>query len=280
MTNYDDLQFTCQNQKTEMQQFLDSFVIDFDEFNPVEFPSWVNFIGRITRFPDIFLIDVLTSCFIIRYNLQIRSKIVSFIISLIVATMTDNLLALATNHKLAILEEQLLIPFFIPVWILLNFVPFDIIYKLLRLLKPIVGWFAGFLLGQAVTMGVDAASDLFPSDLFLIALISIGFGLAKYIVILIYARATNQQCCNIFIVLFEVIVAFSMYYWFTDLGHISDKFWFDKEYVRFVVELTIAFFETLRFVVPERFYVAIYSIFERIVSFFVPYYGSTWAPDQ
>lgn len=262
---------------------IDSFTIDFSEFQPQDFKSWVKVIGEISYELILYTINVLASCYFIRQYIPIRSKIVSFVLSLFFSTMHLNLQAVLSNLHLPVLEQQDLIILFLPIWILFNFTPFDIIFKIFRLFRPILGFFGGYVIGQAVVNFTDTADSKYPADFFLISITVIGCSMAQYFLVLLYFKATKPKeakCFNIFIILFEVFVAFNAYYWLTDLGHISNTLWFDKKDVKFCVQIAVGVLEFFRYLIPEFVYVAIYKFFESIVAFFIPYYGNTWVPSE
>ena len=250
--------------------------IDFEDFQPNQLSSWIQLLSLIPRFPYFYLFDCICACYLVRNFVRINSRILSFVITAFVASMTDNLFAATHDRRLALFENQDLLIYFTPVWIIFNCCPFDVFYKIFNFIRPLIGLLNGALLAQAVTIGTDVAVEFYPSDLIIIFAFGIVFGIAKYILIFVTQRSLKQNGLNIFVFLFEVIVAFCMYYWFTDLGHISDKFWFDKEYVRFFSMVTVAIIDSIRTILPESFITAICNLFSSFVAYFVPYYGSIW----
>lgn len=258
---------------------FENFKLEISEdFCVTDLYSWIQLINFMPRFPIQYIVDCFCCCYSVRSNLRISSRILSFIIALFLSTMADNLTNITHDRKLATFEDQNLIIYFIPIWLLFNAFPYDIVFKVARFFRPIIGFFSGALIGLSTTQGVDTGIELFANDFIKVILLGLLFGSVNDLVVMCTAKTMKQAGTNAFITIFECFIAFTMYYWFTDLGHISDKFWFDKEYVRFFVILTIATLEAIRSVVPEKVYLAIYHFFESIVTWFYPYYGSTWVP--
>ena len=265
-----------------MWKFLDNFIldIDFDEFRADQLSSWVHIMSLIPRFPHFYLLECICACYFVRFFVTIDSRILSFIIAAFAATMTDNLISAGYDRRLCLFEDPRLLIYFTPVWLILNCYPFDVIFKILNFFRPFLGLANGALLALSVTIGVDIGVEFYPSDFVTIFFYGIFFGIAKYLLIFVTQRCLKQNGLNIFVFIFEALVAFSMYYWFTDLGHISDVFWFDKEYVRFFAVATVAVIDAVRILLPESFVDSICKGVSTAVGYFIPYYGSIWIQNK
>jgi len=252
---------------------------DFEEFDPKKLSTWIELINFVPRFPIPYVLDCVCSCYLVRSSLNVITPILSFVFTLFIATLSDNLTSYGNNRKPAVFEHPWLIPVFSLVWFAYNMFPFDIVYFITKLLAPIVVFVSGVLAGRDVCHGIDVGVNLFPSSTMPAFLFGIFFAFSKYISLFIFARTTKQDIRNVFIVLFEVTIGASLYYWLTDLGHISNTLWFDKEEMRLLVHLVLGLLEFVRHFLPDSVYEAIWGFFSKIVSYFIPYYGKTWTPE-
>ena len=266
-----------------MSLFLIFFLLkinmfDFEEFDPKKLSTWIDLINFIPRFPIIFIIDCITVCFLIRLKLKISVPLISFTFTLLLSTMSDNLTSFGNNRKPAVFEHPFLIPIFSIIWFLFNYFPFDLIFKIFKLFFSILSLLIGFLSGRDVCHGIDVGINLFPSSTFSAFLFGIFFSFLKFYIIFIFSKIIKQKFENIFVILFEIILNGSLYYWFTDLGHISYTLWFDKEEMRLVVLIFSSILAFLRHFIKESFYNYFGNLISKFFSYFIPYYGKTWIP--
>lgn len=254
-----------------------NFNIDFEDFDYKKLISWERLLNDTPRFPILCIADCILCCYLIRSQLKIRRPLVSFVFALALCTMADNAEAFLNRRKLAIFTNPYFIPFITVVWILYNYTPFDLLYKITRLLSPFIAIIAGFIAGRDITHGIDLAVNIFPKDLLSTLATGILFAAAKYLAISVFGRLTKQNSYrSAGPILFGILIGANAYYWFTDLGHFSNTYWYDKEQMKLFVSGLLSLFGLLHFLIPDRFFSSIWDGIEYVFGLFVPYYGKTW----
>lgn len=251
---------------------------DIEEFQPSNINTWIKLINQIPRIPYLLIVEIFCSCFLIRSLLNFRKPIFSLICSLIICSMTENLSSVLRNRKLAIFENYLISPFTLIAWQLINYFPFDLVYKLFHSLSLLIYIFNGFMIGHDITLGIDEAIYMYPESSIYAILFGIAFGASRHIAIYIFGRALGQNVPSAGPIIFESSLGALAYYYLTDLGHISYSFWYDKELMRLVVIISMSVFGLINFFVPGEYFTKLYDIVEKCVFFFIPYYGSKWYP--
>ena len=266
--------------KDFFQKVFYSKLPEIEDFDYQNLNCWIKLINQFPRIPFIFIFECILSCYFIRLFVRIKKPIFSLLLTIFVASMTENLSSLFKNRKLAIFENYLLLPFILFFWILYNFFPFDLVFKLSKLMSLLFYVLNGFVVGQNITLGIDEAIYMFPKSTFPVLLTGIFYGAAKNIIIYIFARVTNQKTRSAGPVIFGCSLGALIYYYLTDLGHISDSMWFDKEQMRLIVIITMSVLGIFHFLIPDWLFTECYNGFGKFVDFFIPYYGSTWIPTR
>lgn len=253
---------------------IDHFIQDFDYKN---IHSWEKLLNDIPRFPFINIADCILCCYLIRSQLKFSSSLVSLVFTLFLCTITDNTECYLNRRKLAIFQNTYLAPFIVAVWILYNFVPFDLVYKITRILSPFLSIIAGFIAGRDISRGIDMAVNIHPKDFVSILITGIVFASVKYLSIFLCGQITHQTTYrSIGPIIFGVFIGANAYYWLTDLGHISYTFWYDKEFMKLCVSVFMSVLGFLHFIIPDKIFISIWHDIEYIFGLFIPYYGRTW----
>lgn len=251
---------------------------DIEEFIPSNINSWIKLINQIPRIPYLLIIEILCSCFFIRSSLMFATPIFSLICSLIICSMTENLSSQLKSRKFAIFENYLIAPFTLIAWQLINYFPFDLFYKLLNCLSFLVYMLNGFIIGHDITLGIDEAIYMYPESSIYAILYGIAFGAARHIAIYVIGRFLGQKTPSAGPVIFQSCLGALAYYYFTDLGHISYSFWYDKETMRLVVIVAMSFFGLINRFTPAKYFTKLCELIEKAVFYIIPYYGSKWIP--
>jgi hypothetical protein len=255
-----------------------SWALDAGEFNPASISSWISLLNFIPRFPYLYIADAITSAFIVRSSTTIGNPLVSFVLGLLVATFSDNCDAIFNNRKLATFEQPLLVPIFAAAWLAFNFCPFDLVLKISTFLTPLGAFASAFLAGRDLTRGVDLGVTYYPTNWIPVILTGVVFGAGKYILLHAYSAFYRQRARSAGPIIFGITAAALSYYWFTDLGHLSNTLWFDKEEARFAVLVGLSIFGVVRSLVADSAFTASYDWLGAVIGAVVPYYGATWAP--
>ncbi|OHT03472.1 hypothetical protein TRFO_06735 [Tritrichomonas foetus] len=251
---------------------------EIEEFQPTDIAMWIKLVNKFPHMPYLFLIECVCACYFIRSFVKIHKPIFSLLFTLFVVSLTDNLSSIMRNRKLAVFENYLIAPFTLFFWILYNYFPFDLIYKLSKCISMLIFMLSGFVIGHNLTRGIDEAINLYPTSAVMVILTGILYGSCRHISIYVFARSTHQESRSAGPVIFGTTLGALSYYYFTDLGHISYNFWFDKEEMRFVVITSLTFIGIVHFILPDWVFAKVFSGVGKVIAYFVPYYGSTWIP--
>lgn len=251
---------------------------DIDDFEPDQLNTWIKLINKIPRIPFLLIIEIACTCFLVKLLIKFNQPIFSFVISLIIASMTENLSSILQNRKYAIFENNLIAPFTLIAWILFNCFPFDLVFKFTKILGFLFYILDGFVIGHNLTLGIDQAIYMFPESSVYAIIFGILFGSARHILIYIVSRIKQQNAPSAGPMIFETSICALSYYYLTDLGHISYSFWFDKEEMRLYIIIAMSVFGLINYLVPPRFFTKCYDCLESIVFWIIPYYGSLWTP--
>jgi hypothetical protein len=253
-----------------------SWDFDFSQFSVTSISSWMSFINRIPRFPYLYVADSFTTCFIIRSAARIKNPLISFVLGLAIATFADNCDALLNNHKLAVFEHKFLFPVFAGAWLIFNYCPFDLIFKLAKCVSLLGAFVNGFLAGRDVTRGVDLAVTHFPTSWIPVILTATFVGAGKHVLLYLYSGIYRQKARSAGPIIFGIMSAALAYYWFTDFGHISNSIWFDKEETRLAVIVVLSLFGFVHSAVNDSAFTTFHDVIAEIIGFVVPYYGQIW----
>jgi hypothetical protein len=252
--------------------------IDFSEFQLTSSKSWISLINFIPRLHYLYIPDAILCAYLVRRSLTIRNPLISFVLGLALATFSDNYIALLSSHKLATFESYLLAPIFAAAWIAFNYAPFDIIFKLSRYLSAVFAIIGGFLAGRDLTTGIDLAMNWYPTLSLPVLFTGIGVAAGKYILLYTYSTIYNQRGRNAGPIMCGISLGALGYYYFTDLGHISNTFWFDKEETRLGIIVLMVILALVHYFLNDSFFTRVFTLIGDFAGWFVPYYGSTWTP--
>jgi hypothetical protein len=252
--------------------------LDYTDFSPTSMSSWISLLNFMPRFPYLYVADAITSCFIVRSGARIDNPLLSFLLGFSITTFSDNCDALLNNRKLASFEHPFLLPVFACVWLAFNLFPFDLIYRLSKYVTFIGAFVNGFLAGRDVTRGVDLAVTHYPTSWVPVIAVGVCFGAGKHVLMHVYSVLCRQRARSAGPIIFGVAAAALGYYWFTDLGHISNRLWFDKEAARLVVLIVLSLFGFVHSAVKDSAFTAFHDVVGDAVAYFVPYYGAMWTP--
>jgi hypothetical protein len=257
-----------------------SSTFDLSDFTPTSIQSWITFINFIPRYPYLYIADAITSCFLVRPATRIKVPVASFVLGLTIATFADNCDSILNNRKFAVFDHKWLFPVFAAVWLGFNYCPFDLVFKISKIsIVSLSGAFVnGFLAGRDVTRGVDLAVTHYPTSWVPVILIGTAVGAGKHILLYIYSAIYSGTARSGGPILSGVLSAALGYYWFTDLGHISNTLWFDKEETRLAVIVILSLFGFVHSAVKDSAFAAFHDVLADIVGFIMPYYGQTWTP--
>jgi hypothetical protein len=257
-----------------------SWLIDTENFDPTSLSAWTSLINFIPRFPYVYACDCVVCCFLVRRSAKIPNPLFSFVLSIAMATLSDNFDAVLRNRKLATFEKPLLAPIFAAVWLLFNFTPLDLVFRLARFLAAPIALVGGFLAARDLTAATDLAITLYPTAWIPVILIATAAGAGRHIVLHAYAKIFRQPARSAGPVIFGAAAAALSYYWLTDYGHISMRFWFDHEQTRLGVIVAAAVFGVVHWAVGDKPFAAAWAVAGDVIALVIPYYGSTWSPAE
>jgi hypothetical protein len=252
--------------------------IDFSEFDPTLLRSWIELINFVPRHYYLFIPDAILCAYLVRVSAKIREPLISFVLGLSLCTFSDNYAALLSSHRLATFELYLLGPIFAAAWLLLNFTPFDLIFKILRRLSLLLALAAGFIAARDLTNGIDLAMNWYPTLSFPVLCTGVAFAAGKYVILHVYSAIYDHKSRSAGPIIFSVTLGVLTYYYFTDLGHISNTFWFDKEEVRLAIVAFMIVLFAIHWMVKDEIYTTVFTKAGTVLGVFVPYYGVTWTP--
>jgi hypothetical protein len=257
-----------------------SWSLDLTAFTPTSISSWISLLNFIPRFPYLYVADAITSCFLVRSSARIKNPLISFVLGLTIATFADNCDSVLNNRKLAVFEHKWLFPVFAGVWLCFNYFPFDLVFKISRIsFVSLLGAFVnGFLSGRDLTRGVDLAVIHYPTSWIPVIIIGTVLGAGKHVILHVYSSIYRQKARSSGPIIGGVVSAALAYYWFTDLGHISNKIWFDKEETRLAILVVLSLFGFVHSAVNDSAFTAFSDVIADLIGCIVPYYGKTWTP--
>ncbi|OHS96287.1 hypothetical protein TRFO_37560 [Tritrichomonas foetus] len=269
-SSYENLKMTCYIKKNQMN--LTCFT--FPSFN-----SSINFINSLPRFPILYIIDSATCCYLVRSSLKIRNPLYSLVLSLLMVTTPDSISSYFTTNRVALLSDQYLAPIHLLIWLLFNFSPYDIIYRVSRSISPVLSFFAGLNAGRETTLGVDIAQDRYNFWVYKIVF-AVLFASAKAIEISFIGRCMLQKVRSPGPALFEATLAAMFYYWITQSGSFFPSVVLPLETAKFITIMLSSILNVLRHYVRDEYYSRMWSTFENVFGSFIPYYGKTWIPPK
>jgi hypothetical protein len=257
-----------------------SWLVDFESFDPTSLSAWASLVNFIPRFPYVYTCDCVLCCFLVRESTKIPNPLFSFILALVMATLSDNFDAVLRNRKLATFEKPLLVPIFAAVWLLFNFSPLDLAFKVARFLAVPIALVGGFLAARDLTAVTDLAITMYPTTWIRVILIASAAGAGRHMLLHTYAQIFKQPARSSGPIIFGAAVGALAYYWLTDYGHISMRFWFDREQTRLGVLVAMALFGGVHWVVGDKPFAVAWAAAGKILGWIIPYYGATWVPSE
>jgi hypothetical protein len=249
-------------------------------FTPGSIYVYMRFIIFLPRFPFLYIADCFWTCYAMRRSLQIRNPILSLLLGLSIATFSDNWNSILTGQNFAIFENCWLAPAFVITWLLLNYFPWDLIFRFSQFVSLLFSFVVGFLTGRDLTHGIDLAANSFPGQALPILAIGILFGSGRHIILHMYSILHKQKARTAGPVVFGMICAALFYYYATDYGHLSDFLSFSRDDTRLGIVLGLSLLGFVHFVVRDSSFTAIYNVFGDLIGYIVPFYGGTWIPHR
>ena len=240
--------------------------------------SWIEFFNFLPRFPILFVFDCCSCCYLIRSQLKFKNPLFSLFLTIVMATITDNLFSLVEGRQYALFYDDRLLPIVIVVWALFNFSPFDIVFEVAKLVSFLIAIFRGYVSARDLTKAVDILSKRYKFCVFVVIL-SVLFVASKYMIRSLFGKIMKQDVRSFGPILFELTVGTLIYYSLTDIGHVFKQICFDRETTRLCVIALLAVASLIRHTVRDKVYSTAWDKVEGAVSLFVPYYGKTWIPD-
>lgn len=248
-------------------------------FDPKEVSSWVGLVNNIKIVPDLYIIEAISSCLLIRKSMVIKNPLIAFLIAIVVGTFSENYFSTLNGTKMAVFESNALVPIVGVIFVMFNFSPFDIIFRIFWFLSPLLALVDGYLIGRAMTYGIDMATSFYQSNWILVIVIGVIAASSKYILVYVIAKIikSERKARSPGPVIFITAVAALAYYWFTDLGHLSNRLLCDREEMRFYLVVMISFLMFIRLCVSDLFFTKLWNMVGEI-GWLIPYYGKMWIP--
>ncbi|KAK8894507.1 hypothetical protein M9Y10_022941 [Tritrichomonas musculus] len=253
------------------------------------FNSWVHYIDSVNRFPVLFMIDSISCCYLVR-SLKIKNPMYSLVLTLIMAVTPDSLGSYFMHGTVAVLTDQYLAPIHFLIWIIFNFAPYDILYKTVKRISPILSVFIGFNEGRETVIGIDIANKLYKFWVYKITF-AVLFASAKFIIFSFTGRCMLQRLRSPGPIFFETATCAIFYYFFTAQFEFDIKIQIDstrsfnlkrflgsisKETARFISIHIAVLLRLIQHWVKDETYSGLWKEFENKFGAFIPYYGKTW----
>ena len=174
--------------------------------------------------------------------------------------------------------------------LLFNFTPYDIFFKIINYIAPILAVFIGFNEGRDAVVGIDIANKRFSFWVYKI-IFAVLFASAKFIIFSFTGRCMLQRLRSPGPVFFETTISACFYYFCTAKFEFDIKIQIDSKHSfnlkRFLESIPT---ETIRFIainitvllrviqhwVKDEIYTGMWKKFENFFGSFIPYYGKTY----
>ena len=244
-----------------------------------KFYLWVSFLNGIPRVPYLFCADAIYCCYFIRNSLSIRSRLISLVFTMFIASLNDNIVAYIRGESLPIFADYFLPICTVIVWILFNICPFDLVFKISKYLSPFIAFAAGIINGRNVCNGIDLYRETGDGIVYVFTA-GICYAFVKFLCVFIYVRISKQNIRSVFVILFELVLVGFIYIFFSEIYPIHEKSIRSLDEMKFIVQILTALLEVIRNFVSDALFGKGWNAFIAAVSFFIPYYGKTWIPEQ
>ena len=245
----------------------------------------IHLVDTVNRFPILYIIDSISCCFLVRF-LKIKNPMYSLVLSLIMTVTPDSLESYFMNGTVAVLTDQYLAPIHLFIWLLFNFGPYDIIFKIVKRISPILAIFIGFNEGRETVVGIDIANKFYTFWVYKI-IFAVLFASAKFIIFSFTGRCMLQRLRSPGPVFFETTICACFYYFCTAKFKFDTKIKIILNLQRFIESIPV---ETTKFIaihitvllrviqhwVKDEIYSGMWKKFENIFGSFIPYYGKTY----
>lgn len=241
--------------------------------------EFVQFIDNLPRIPLLYILDCIICCRIVRRYLSIPSPLISFVFTLFITTVTDNIESYFTSSDFVLFSDCRFFFIFFIIWVLFNFSPYDFVYNLSNILSPAISLFTGLINAKYLSVGIElllANHNNIVEAFFGGVLISF----SKYLSIYTFSRLIKHKMRSIYIILFELSVGGVIYIFMTDITNYNTIFVLKRSDARVLIIILFSIFEIVRNYVKDQFFGSIWSMICYVVSLIIPYYGATWIPNQ
>lgn len=210
---------------------------------------------------------------------MIKNPLIAFLTTIFVATFPNSYFSILNGRKLTIFESNALIPIVAATFLMFNFSPFDIIFRVFWFLSPLLAFVDGYLVSCTMISGIDMATRLYPHNWILVLVIGVTVSSGKYILVYVIGKIikSERKARSPGPVIFIASLGALAYYWLTDLGHISSHFCFGKEEMRFYVVVVVSLLMFIRLCVSDLVFTKIWNMVGEI-GWLIPYYGKMWTP--
>ena len=260
-----------QDVRLEMKAFM-------QDFDLRSLDSWIAFFNFLPRFPILFVFDCCSCCYLIRVQLKFRNPLFSLFLTIVMATITDNLFSLVEGRQYALFYDDRLLPIVIGVWALFNFSPFDITYKIADMCSLLIAIFRGYVSARDLTKAVDILSKRYTSWIFVV-IFSVLFVASKYMIRSLFGKIMKQDVRSFGPIIFELACGAVFYYACTEMGQLCRQLCFEREKARLAVIVLLSMASFIRVCVSDKYYSAVWDKVEGLGALVIPYYGKTWIPD-
>lgn len=218
-------------------------------------------------------------CRIVRRYLSIKSLLISLLFTFFMTTIPDNIESYFTMSDFRAFSNSQYFLIFMPIWLLFNYFPYDIIYNLSNILSPILALFTGLLNARCVCKGIDIF--LKKEHIIIEAVLGgIMFSFGKYLVLYTFSRMIKHKMRSIYVILFELFFGALIYISITDINQHNTRFLLKRSEARVLIISLSSIFEITRNYVKDHFFGYIWNCICYVISLIIPYYGATWIPNQ
>ena len=160
-------------------------------------------------------------------------------------------------------------------WILINYSPFDLVYKLLNIFSPIIILLRATYFSNSVLDSIKFTETKFSDSQIKSILLTLLLPSILYIPSLAFALLSKQKA-EYFSVAFNAALASAIYlgldYYYNILGHDAS---FPKDNLKYVLLATEFLLELIRYYFSCVYNYCFFKI-KGLIAFIVPYYGNSW----
>lgn len=215
----------------------------------------------------------ITGCFLVRRQLAIQKPIHSLLTSLAISLFAPMVLGLLLSPTTPLSVPSSLILYFVPTWILFNYSPFDIIFRILRCFSAILSIISGYWAGSSVRRVVQASQLHWESPAFPIVL-GIVAGAGRYVILNTVGQTLAQKTRSAGPVIFGATCAALAFNFILQPGDAWYQFDIPEAADLGVWAFALAAF--LHWCIPDKAFTAVWNAIGAVAGFLIPYYGSTW----